>query len=236
MAAPERKTVRQMRMEDHTERLNTMVFTALGQASMCWGNLREAGIFQDGEAALIGETLVKHLRNQILEAYGQGFLDAAKEAEQQYADQHADKQPGVPQNGEAAETNGPGPNEDEPKAPMGSGDVVAWARFWDQMIARHPGIPTDEGAMISWFANVVQDCIDAANRQAKAVADAEASEEPDPAVLDHDVMRGSEEQNRDANGWNIDHRHVGDSQGFSIHLDRQDVGAARSLNVTLVLP
>lgn len=35
---------------------------------------------------------------------------------------------------------------------VGETDAQKWARRWLEVIAENPAIPTDEGAMVSWFA------------------------------------------------------------------------------------
>ena len=34
-------------------------------------------------------------------------------------------------------------------------DAQVWAKEWLKTIKEHPTIPTDEGAMIGWFANAI---------------------------------------------------------------------------------
>lgn len=34
-------------------------------------------------------------------------------------------------------------------------DAAVWAREWLKTIKENPSIPTDEGAMIAWFANAI---------------------------------------------------------------------------------
>jgi hypothetical protein len=38
---------------------------------------------------------------------------------------------------------------------IGEFDAQVWARVWLEIIEEHPGVPTDEGAMIGWFANAL---------------------------------------------------------------------------------
>lgn len=38
---------------------------------------------------------------------------------------------------------------------IGETDATVWATEWLETISRNPGIPTDEGTMISWFANAI---------------------------------------------------------------------------------
>lgn len=38
---------------------------------------------------------------------------------------------------------------------VGCTDATVWAKYWLETIAEHPEIPTDEGTMISWFANAL---------------------------------------------------------------------------------
>ncbi len=38
---------------------------------------------------------------------------------------------------------------------IGETDATVWAKSWLEIISENPGIPTDEGAMISWFANAI---------------------------------------------------------------------------------
>lgn len=42
--------------------LETAVFEAIGAASVCWENMTGTGVFQDGRARAIGETLVARIR------------------------------------------------------------------------------------------------------------------------------------------------------------------------------
>lgn len=51
-------------------------------------------------------------------------------------------------------------------------DARTWAKDWLKTIAEHPGIHTDEGTMISWFANAIMDGYDEAQRRQKAKMDA----------------------------------------------------------------
>ena len=38
---------------------------------------------------------------------------------------------------------------------IGEMDAQVWTKYWLETIAKHPHIPTDEGAMIGWFANAI---------------------------------------------------------------------------------
>lgn len=38
---------------------------------------------------------------------------------------------------------------------VGETDAQIWAKRWLEIIAENPGIPTDEGTMIGWFANAI---------------------------------------------------------------------------------
>lgn len=38
---------------------------------------------------------------------------------------------------------------------VGETDAQVWAKRWHEIITEHPAIPTDEGAMIGWFANAI---------------------------------------------------------------------------------
>lgn len=38
---------------------------------------------------------------------------------------------------------------------VGEIDATVWTKKWLETIAEHPGIPTDEGSMIAWFANAI---------------------------------------------------------------------------------
>jgi uncharacterized protein (DUF608 family) len=41
-------------------------------------------------------------------------------------------------------------------------DAQIWVAEWMKTIKEHPGIPTDEGAMLGWFANAIMAGYDAA--------------------------------------------------------------------------
>lgn len=43
-------------------------------------------------------------------------------------------------------------------------DAQVWAKRWLEIIAENPTIPTDEGAMISWFANAIMSGYDKGKR------------------------------------------------------------------------
>lgn len=38
---------------------------------------------------------------------------------------------------------------------IGEFDAGVWAEVWLETIKAHPGVPTDEGAMLGWFANAL---------------------------------------------------------------------------------
>ena len=38
---------------------------------------------------------------------------------------------------------------------VGETDAQVWAKAWLETISENPGIPTDEGTMIGWFANAI---------------------------------------------------------------------------------
>ena len=38
---------------------------------------------------------------------------------------------------------------------VGEFDAQVWVKEWLKTIKEHPSIPTDEGAMIGWFANAI---------------------------------------------------------------------------------
>jgi hypothetical protein len=44
-------------------------------------------------------------------------------------------------------------------------DARDWAAEWLEVIKNHTDIPTDEGTMISWFANALMSGYDEANRR-----------------------------------------------------------------------
>lgn len=46
-------------------------------------------------------------------------------------------------------------------------DAQIWAKEWLKIIKKHPNIPTDEGTMISWFANAIMAGYDEANKRCK---------------------------------------------------------------------
>lgn len=48
--------------EDIKEELTTKVFESLGSASMCWSDIRKAGVFCSEEAKEIGEKLMKDIK------------------------------------------------------------------------------------------------------------------------------------------------------------------------------
>ncbi len=54
-------------------------------------------------------------------------------------------------------------------------DARAWAKEWLRTIEKHPGVPTDEGTMITWFANAIMaghDEIQRRNRDSLEIGDA----------------------------------------------------------------
>lgn len=40
-------------------------------------------------------------------------------------------------------------------------DARAWAKEWAKVIAEHPGVPYDEGTMITWFSHAIMTGYDA---------------------------------------------------------------------------
>ncbi len=44
-------------------------------------------------------------------------------------------------------------------------DAVIWTQEWLKTIEKNPSIPTDEGAMIGWFANAIMAGYDHARHQ-----------------------------------------------------------------------
>ena len=44
-------------------------------------------------------------------------------------------------------------------------DAQIWTREWMKTITEHPGIPTDEGTMLGWFANAIMAGWDEAMRR-----------------------------------------------------------------------
>lgn len=58
----------------------------------------------------------------------------------------------------------------------GEFDSRIWAKEWLKTIAEHPGIPTDEGTMIGWFANAIMAGFDKAKKDDAIVFDAIMSE------------------------------------------------------------
>lgn len=44
---------------------------------------------------------------------------------------------------------------------IGEMDAQIWTKHWLATIAEHPTIPTDEGAMLAWFANAIMSGYDA---------------------------------------------------------------------------
>lgn len=47
----------------------------------------------------------------------------------------------------------------------GEFDAAVWAEEFVKMVAKHPHIPTDEGAMIGWFANAIMAGYDRAREE-----------------------------------------------------------------------
>ena len=43
-------------------------------------------------------------------------------------------------------------------------DATIWTKEWLKTIEKHPGIPTDEGTMIGWFANAIMAGYDAGRK------------------------------------------------------------------------
>jgi hypothetical protein len=41
------------------------------------------------------------------------------------------------------------------KVLVGETDARVWVDHWKEVISKHPGVPTDEGTMIGWFANAI---------------------------------------------------------------------------------
>jgi hypothetical protein len=48
-------------MPNSLEKLRTLIFTSLGEASMCWEDLDKAGIFKSRECADVGERLIQDI-------------------------------------------------------------------------------------------------------------------------------------------------------------------------------
>lgn len=48
---------------------------------------------------------------------------------------------------------------------IGEFDAAVWAKVWIRMIAEHPGIPTEEGTMIGWFANAIMSGYDQGRKE-----------------------------------------------------------------------
>ena len=44
-------------------------------------------------------------------------------------------------------------------------DAQAWAAEWMKTIAEHPTLPSDEGAMLGWFANAIMAGYDTAQQR-----------------------------------------------------------------------
>ena len=61
-----------------------------------------------------------------------------------------------------------------------STDARDWARAWMEIVATNPTIPTDEGAMLGWFANAINVGIDSARRRYEAIRNDTAT--PNPAI------------------------------------------------------
>lgn len=48
-------------------------------------------------------------------------------------------------------------------------DAVVWTEEWMKTIKENPSIPTDEGAMIAWFANAIMAGYDSGRRAGEAL-------------------------------------------------------------------
>jgi hypothetical protein len=46
-------------MKNNKEKLDELIFTAIGEASMCWANPSGAGVYQDQRATEIGNKLIQ---------------------------------------------------------------------------------------------------------------------------------------------------------------------------------
>ena len=44
-------------------------------------------------------------------------------------------------------------------------DARIWAKEWIKILIEHPDLPTDEGAMIGWFANAIMAGYDHSRRE-----------------------------------------------------------------------
>jgi hypothetical protein len=52
-------------IDSRKTQITAKVFTAIGEASMCWGNVDKAGVFQSDLASKIGKDLVEFILNEI---------------------------------------------------------------------------------------------------------------------------------------------------------------------------
>ena len=71
-------------------------------------------------------------------------------------------------------------------------DARAWAKDWLNTIADHPGIPTDEGTMVTWFANAIMAGYDEAQRRHRAKVDALAEQCRHSADIDDAMTKVAE--------------------------------------------
>jgi hypothetical protein len=51
--------------------------------------------------------------------------------------------------------------EDYDRSIHSNPDAMAWAEFFVRTHAEHPGIASDPGTMVGWFANAMQAAVDA---------------------------------------------------------------------------
>lgn len=51
-----------MTNQQRTDDMESKIFQAIGEASMCWGNIGDAGMFDDVRAAQVGRALLEDVR------------------------------------------------------------------------------------------------------------------------------------------------------------------------------
>src|SRR6266540_4892941 len=71
-------------------------------------------------------------------------------------------------------------------------DARIWASDWMKTIQEHPGIPTDEGTMVTWFANAIMAGYDEAQRRHRAKVDALAEQCRHSANIDDAMTKVAE--------------------------------------------
>ncbi len=72
-------------------------------------------------------------------------------------------------------------------------DAQIWAKEWMKTIKEHPSIPTDEGAMIGWFANAIMAGVDTSNfrySKSNVILEAECKSLREVASWSQSVLTG----------------------------------------------